>query len=143
MRAGKGTELLNVATVPQLTLASPHPSGSIDTSNISPGLISAEESNSVLGLSEALDGVGNHEGNLWDTLDSVALSHHEARHSSGGDGRADGESLLGGVHLPVPPPPGLGGGEHAASSAHVAESSLARSVGSTSPDPGDPSLARS
>jgi len=64
-------------------------------------------------------------------LNLVTLGHHQSWDSSGSDSRADSIPLLGSVHLPVPPPPGLGGGEHAASTAHVSISSLARSLGTT------------
>jgi hypothetical protein len=36
--------------------------------------------------------------------------------------------------LPVPPPPGLGGGKHPSSSAHISKGSLASTVGSSSRD---------
>merc|ERR1719242_2678171 len=60
-------------------------------------------------------------------------------HTSGGNGRAHGVPLLGHADLPVPPSPLLSGSKHASSSAHVSEGSLARPVGTTTPDPWDPS----
>merc|ERR1719516_232091 len=134
----KGPQLLDMPPVPQLALASPHPAGGIDTSNILPGLAAAEESNSILGLGQTLDSISNNKGDLRNALDLVTLSHNEGRDSSGSDGRADGVPLLGHIDLPVPPPPLLGGGEHPASPAHVAKGSLARPVGATSPHTGDP-----
>ena len=58
----------------------------------------------------------------------MTLSHNESGHTGGSDGGAHGVPLLGHVDLPVPPPPGLGRGEHATSTAHVPEGSLAGPV---------------
>ena len=60
-----------------------------------------------------------------DKIDDMTLGHDEGGNTGGGDGRAHGVPLLGHVDLPVPPPPGLGGSEHATSTAHVTKSSLA------------------
>ena len=117
--------LLDSSPVPQLSLAGSHPPGGVHLGNISPGLAASQELHGLLGLLEALDLVRHNEGNLVDAGDDVTLGHDEGGHSGGGDGRAHGVPLLGHVDLPVPSPPGLGGSEHAATTAHVAESSLA------------------
>ena len=62
----------------------------------------------------------------------ITLGHDESGNSSGGDCRDDSVALLGNADLAMPPPVGLGGGEHVASAAHVTESTLARAVSSTS-----------
>ena len=65
------------------------------------------------------------------------FGHDQGRHAGGGDGRADGVAALVHIDLAMPAAPGLGGGEHAATAAHVAEGSLAGAVGSTTTNTGD------
>merc|ERR1719189_248596 len=134
----KGAQLLHMAAIPQLTLASTHAAGGVNLGNISPSLVPPEELNGLLGASEALHRVGHHQRHLGNAINDVPLGHDECRNSSGGDGGAHGVPLLGDADLPVPPPPLLSGSKHAASSAHVSESSLARPVGAATPDPGNP-----
>ena len=98
---------------------------------------SPKEGDSLLGLLESLDLVGDNEGNFADTRDHVSLGHDEGGHSGGGNSGADGVPLLGNVDLPVPPPPGLGGSEHTSTPAHVTESSLTGPVGSATTDTGN------
>merc|ERR1712013_278573 len=57
---------------------------------------------------------------------------------SSGDSGAHGVPLLSNSNLPMPASPLLGGSEHPTTAAHVAEGSLARPVGATSPHPWDP-----
>merc|ERR1719317_1412773 len=127
----KRSKLLDTSSVPQLSLASPHAPSGVHLGHISPGLVLPQEHYSLLGLGEGLDLVSNDKWDLRDSLNLVTLGHHQSWDSSSSDSRADSIPLLGSVHLPVPPPPGLGGGEHAASTAHVSISSLARSLGTT------------
>ena len=56
--------------------------------------------------------VGDDEGYLGDTVDDVALGHHEGRHPGRSHGRADGVAFLWHVDLAVPTPPGLGRPKH-------------------------------
>ena len=42
----------------------------------------------------------------------ITLGHDESGNSSGGDCRDDSVALLGNADLAMPPPVGLGGGEH-------------------------------
>merc|ERR1719186_1729918 len=125
------SQLLDVSPVPQLSLASPHTPGGVHLGHIGPGLVLPQEHHGLLGLGKGLYLVSHDKWNFRNALDLVTLGHDKSRNSGGRDGRADGVPLLGGVDLPVPPPPGLGGGEHAASTAHVSVSSLARSLGTT------------
>merc|ERR1719209_2799976 len=133
------SQLLDTSPVPQLSLTSPHTSGGVHLGHIGPGLILPQEHHGLLGLGEGLDFVSNDKWDFRNALDLVTLGHDKSRNSSGSDGRADGVPLLGSVHLPVPPSPGLGGGKHATSTAHVTVSSLARSLGTTTLHPGDTS----
>merc|ERR1719278_2579478 len=135
----EGAQLLDVATVPQLTLAGTHAAGGVNLGDISPSLVPPEELNGLLGASEALHRVGNHQRHLRDSINDVSLCHHKCWHTSGGDGGAHGVPLLGHADLPVPPPPLLGGSKHTSSSAHVSEGNLTGPVGTTTPDPWDPS----
>merc|ERR1719278_1270766 len=135
----EGAQLLHMTPAPQLALAGAHTAGGVNLGDIGPSLVPPEELNSLLCASEALDGVGNHQRHLRDSIDDVSLCHDECWHSSCGDGGAHGVPLLGNADLPVPPSPLLGGSEHASSSAHVSKGSLARPVGTATPDPWDPS----
>merc|ERR1719209_308908 len=137
------SQLLDTSPVPQLSLTSPHTPGGVHLGHIGPGLVLPQEHHGLLGLGEGLDLVSHDQRNLWNALDLMTLGHDQSRDTSGSDGRADGVPLLGGVDLPVPPPPGLGGGEHATSTAHVSVSSLARSLGTTTLHPGDTSHSTS
>merc|ERR1712217_447318 len=113
------SKLLDTSSVPQLSLASPHTPGGVHLGHIGPSLVLPQEHHGLLSLGKGLYLVSHDKWNFRNTLDLVTLGHDESWNSSGSDGRADGVPLLGDVHLPVPPPPGLGGGEHAASTAHV------------------------
>merc|ERR1712083_1020315 len=133
------SQLLDTSPVPQLPLTSPHTPGGVHLGHIGPGLVLPQEHHGLLGLGEGLDLVSHDQRDLRDALDLMTLGHDQSRDTSGSDGRADGVPLLGGVDLPVPPPPGFGGGEHVTSTAHVSVSSLARSLGTTTLHPGDTS----
>lgn len=89
------------------------------------------------GLVDGLDGVGDDEGELGDGLDAVAAGEDEGGDGGGGDGGDEGEAALVEVDAAVPAAPGLGGGEHAAAAAHVAEGPLAGAVGAAAGDAGD------
>lgn len=64
----------------------------------------------------------------------MALGLDQSGHAGGGDRGHDGETLLVHIDATVPTAPGLGRGEHASTTAHVAERSLAGTVGTTSTD---------
>lgn len=77
------------------------------------------------------------EGAFLDLLDSVTSSENKGWEGRCGESRSDGVSLLVLVDLDVPFPPSLGRGEHSTTSAHVTESSLSGSLGTTTTDTGD------
>lgn len=87
-----------------------------------------EEGVGVSGLGDGGGLVGDDEGDLLDVIDSVASGSHDRRDGGSSDGGSQGEPLLVQVDLPVPLSPGLGGLEHSAASAHVAESTLTGSL---------------
>lgn len=68
---------------------------------------------------------------------SITFGHDESWDCWGSESGAHGEALLADVGACVPLTPDLGRSEHASATAHVAEGSLARAVGTTSPDTGD------
>jgi hypothetical protein len=120
----KRTTALTVAAVPELSLAGTQLAGGGDLHNIGMRTQSLEEGDGLLGLVEGLDLGGNDKGNLLDLLNAVTTSENEGRKSGGSESRDDGESALVLVDLDVPLPPGLGGGEHATTPAHVTEGGL-------------------
>ena len=65
------SEVLHAAPVPHLALASAHALGPVDLLNIGPGLDAAEEDDGLLGLSVALDLVGDDQWDLGDARDLV------------------------------------------------------------------------
>merc|ERR1719273_2564326 len=132
------SQLLNSPPVSELALASPHPASGVHLGNVRPGVGLSQEDDGVLGLGVALDLVGHDHRDLGDLADLVALGHDEGWDTGGRDGRAHGVTLLGNVHFPVPPSPGLSRSEHPPAAAHVTEGSLSRTVSTTAPDTGDP-----
>ena len=67
----------------------------------------------------------------------ITFSHDKSWDSSSGNGGDNSVPLLGNADLTVPPPVGLGGGEHVTTAAHVTESGLAGTVSTTSANTGD------
>lgn len=92
----------------------------------------AKERDGLLGLAEGLDLVGNNERDLGDLIDDVPTSLEKSWDSGGGDGGADSVTLLGYVDTTMPAAEDLQGSEHVSSTAHVSESSLSGTVGSSS-----------
>jgi hypothetical protein len=134
----EGTTPLHAAPVPHLTLTATDLAGILDLFDIVESVELLEEGDGVLGLGDVLEGLGgDDEGDLGDLGDLVTAGHDEGGHGRGSEGRAEGEPLLVDVDLAVPLPVGLGGGEHATSSAHVTEGTLACPVGTTTRHAGD------
>lgn len=133
----EGTPPLPVPPVPHLTLTGPDLPRVGNLGDVGVGSDSLEELDSSLGLVGGLDGRREDEGDLLDLLDPVASGEDKRGESRGSEGRSNGVSSLVLVHLDVPLPPGLGRGEHSTTSAHVTESGLARSLGTTTANTGD------
>jgi hypothetical protein len=93
---------------------------------------SCEQSHGLLGLLDSGSLVRNNKRNFLDILDSVTSGSHHRGDGRSSDGRTQSKSLLVHIDLSVPLSPGLGGLEHSASSTHVAEGTLARSLSSSS-----------
>ena len=65
------------------------------------------------------------------------FGHDQSGDAGGSNGGDHGVPLLGYRDLAVPPPVDLGGGEHVTATAHVAESTLAGTVGTATTDTGN------
>jgi len=128
----EGATTLDVTSVSQLALSSSELLGVLHLGDVSESTDSFQESDSLRGLGDGVDGlVVNDEGNLGDLLDLVTASEDESgdgRSSEGGD-----QSVTALVHadLAVPSSPGLGGCKHSTTAAHIAEGTLAGSVSTT------------
>ena len=115
-----------MAAIPHLALTRAESARVGDLDDISVGAEGLEESDGLLGLGDLLDLGGDDEGDFVNLLDAVAAGEDERGESRGSQSRDDGESALVLVDLDVPLAPGLGGGEHATTSAHVTERGLQR-----------------
>jgi hypothetical protein len=113
----KGTAALTMSAVPELSFAS-------DLDDVGVRVEALEESDGLLCLGERLGGILNNERNFLDVLDAVATGEDQGGQGRGSESRDNGEAALVLVHLDVPFAPGLGGGEHTSTTAHVTESSL-------------------
>lgn len=121
------------------TLLDSESAGSELTNTVSGALVVASTvkivggTDSVEGGEESLGGLNvegvNNEREFGDVINVVTSGLNERSHSGGGKSRSDSVSLLVDVDLSVPFSPGSERGEHTGLSAHVTESSLARSVG--------------
>jgi len=130
---------LDTPAVTHLSLSGPHPLRLVNLVDVivSPGPL--QEDLGLLGLGKGLNLVGHNEWAFRGGLDAVTFGHDKSWDASGSNGRYHSVPLLGDRDLAVPPPVDLGGGEHVTSTAHVTESTLARSVGTTSTDTGNTS----
>lgn len=133
----EGTTALTVTTVTKLTLTGTDLAGRGDLEDIIVGMDGLEKGNGGLGLGEGLDTVTNDKRDLGDLLDAVTTGKDQRGDSGGGEGRGRGETTLVHGNLDVPLAPGLGGGEHTTTTAHVTEGSLSGTVGTTTRDTGD------
>jgi len=131
------TTSLGVATVAELADTSTDLARVGDLGNVVESVDGLEESDSLLGLGQALGGVSNNEGDLLELLDTVTAGEDERGDSSGSQSRGGSVSLLVLVGLDEPSAPELGGGEHVTTSDHVTESGLTGSVSTTTADTGD------
>jgi hypothetical protein len=120
----KGTTALTMSAVPELSFASTEFTRVGDLDDVGVRVEALEESDGLLCLGERLGGIFNNERNFLDVLDAVATGKDQGGQGRGSESRDNGEAALVLVHLDVPFAPGLGGGEHTSTAAHVAEGSL-------------------
>merc|ERR1719378_26153 len=95
-----------------------------------------QEGNSGLGFCQTLHARDN-QRNFWDVLNLVSTGHDKGRKSGCGNARDGCVSPLVLVDVSVPSAPDSGWGKHASTSAHIPESSLTRSVGTSSTNTGN------
>ena len=124
----KGAAALTMSAVPELSFSSTEFTRVGDLDDIGVRVEAFEESNGLLCLGERLGGVLNDERNFLDVLDAVATGKDQGGQGRGSEGRDNSETALVLVHLDVPFTPGLGGGEHTSTTAHVTEGSLKKII---------------
>jgi len=98
----------------------------------------AQQSYSLFRLLKGFYLVVDDQRDFRDLLDLVTLGHDQGGYAGGGDGAAEGISLLIGVDAVMPSAPSLGRSEHPTPAAHVTERTLTGSVRSAASDPGNP-----
>ena len=135
----EGSSSLLVSASTHLSLSSANLPAVADLDNIGVSLDGLEDSDGLLGLCDALNGIGDDERNLLDLLNSVTTGHDESGESSCGKSGNGSKSLLVQVGLDVPLPPDSGRSEHSSTSAHVSEGGLSRAGGTTTTDTGNTS----
>jgi len=133
----QGTAALTVPSVPELSLTGAELAGVGDLDDIGVSVDSLQEGDSLFGLLVGLDAGRDDKRNLGDLLDAVTAGKDEGWDSGGGKGRDDSEATLVLVDLYMPLAPDFGGSEHATTTAHVTESSLARAVSTTTANTGN------
>ena len=133
----EGALALDIAPVPHLAGTAADLLRVLDVLNVLDGLDVLEERERLLGLAHRLDLVRDHEGDLLHGGNAVAAGHEERGHRRGGERRAHRDAALVVVGLGSPLAPLLGGVEHAAATALVAEGTLAGAVGTATADTGD------
>jgi hypothetical protein len=120
------TTTLDVASVSHLALTTTDVVGVLDLLDVLEGVNRLEELNGLLGLDDTVEsGLVDNQGDLSDLFDAVTTSHNKRSQSRGSQSGANGVSALVLVGLSVPSSPNLGRGEHATTTAHVSESTLA------------------
>ncbi len=120
----EGTTALAVTAVPQFALTGAELARVRDLDDVGIRLEGLEECDSLLGLGERLGLVSDDKGHLLDLLDTVATGKDKRGKRRSSERRNYSEAALVLVDLDMPLTPGLGGREHATTTAHVTEGSL-------------------
>lgn len=108
--------------------------------NIVIGVDGLQQGEGILGLYDVLESLAvDDEGNLSDVGDAVTSGKDESWDGRSGDGGCQSVTSLVKRGASVPSSPDLCGGEHSSTSAHVSESSLTGSVGTSTANTGDTS----
>lgn len=105
--------------------------------DVSPDLHVSEECNSLLGLLQLLYIISDNQGEFRDTIDDVTLGLDKSWDARSSDGRDQSVTALVYIDLAVPATVGLSGSEHATTTAHVTESTLAGTVSTTTTNTGN------
>jgi len=135
-RASSGGE----SSVSVLSVSATYRLGVLGLGDVGVGVDGLEEAHGVLCLDDILECLGvNNEGYLCNLLDSVTSGEDKGGDGRTGKGGGQSVSALVKRGASVPSSPDLCGGEHSSTSAHVSESSLSGSVGTTTANTGDTS----
>jgi len=132
------TQPRHATTVAHLTFARAEAPARADLLDVLPSADLSQQSYSLLRLLKGLDLVVDDQRHFRDLLDLVTLGHDQGGYARGGDGAAEGISLLVGVDAVMPAAPRLGRSEHPTPAAHVTERALTGSVRPAASDPGNP-----
>jgi len=136
----QGTSSGGVSSVSVLSVSATYRLGVLGLGDIDVGVDGLEEGEGILCLDDVLESLGvNDEGNLGDLLDSVTSGEDKGGDGRSGEGGGQSVSALVKRGASVPSSPDLCGCEHSSTSAHVSESSLSGSVGTTTANTGDTS----
>jgi len=135
---------LSVSSVSGFSLTVSKGHGLNNLLNIGVSIEGLEESNSLGGFVDSVNGlVVNNQRNFRNIINVVSSGHNQSGNSRSSNGRNHSVSLLVDVNSSVPSSPGLGWGEHSSLSAHVSKSSLTSSVSSSSRNTGNTSNSSS
>ena len=127
----KRTTFLNTSAIPHLAFACPKALRLVYLFDVGPGFDLLQEDMGFLGLVVRLDLVGHNQGDFRNLFNTMSLSHHKGRNSSGSNGGTHSIPLLGNINLAMPTAVDLGRGKHMSATAHVSESTLAGAVSTT------------
>lgn len=130
---------LDASPVPHLSLAGTESLAFDNLINILKSLDPLEENVGFLGLGVGLDLVGDNQGDFGDLVDAVTLGHDKSGYTGSSNSRHHGVTLLSYIDPAVPTAVNLGGGKHVTATAHVSESTLARTMGTATTDTGNTS----
>lgn len=122
------------SSVPELSLSGSEGLGVDDSLDVGADSVSVEGGNSLLGLGDVVDAVGENKRELRKAVDVVTSGLDQWGDGGRGDSGGEGVSSLSEVDLSVPLSPDSQRGEHTSSSAHVTIGSLSGTAGTTSSD---------
>lgn len=135
----EGTLASNISATTSLTNTAADVLGILSLLDISDGTNLGEDLDSLLGLSDRLNRVGENERDLLDGIDLVTTSHDDGRDGRSSKSSSDGMTLGSLVGVSVPTSPGLEGVEHTSTTALVTESTLSGTMGTTTGNTGNTS----
>lgn len=152
-------EALHATAVAELALAGAEALRLVDALDVLPGVDLLQKLDGLLGLGNFLDLVRDNQRELGDFVDGVSfrgervdvlvskvqviettkltLAHNQRGNGRGSDSRDDGVSALVAVDLAMPAAPHSDRTEHATTTAHVAEGTLARAVSAATSNTGN------
>jgi hypothetical protein len=133
----EGSLTIDVAAVAHLALAGADANRILGLLSIGVGTELFEDIDGLGCLLNGLRGVRNDQRELGHRLHAVATCENKGRNGGGGECGGDGNTAKVYVDATVPAAPDLGGREHASTTTHVAERSLAGAVGTTARNAGD------